>query len=79
MKVEDLLVAKVEPIPSVSDRNPDVECEFFHTRQVCHCSCSFEGYKDWNQWATLRVVACLLVMHTKQFLAGKTSSAAVTA
>ncbi len=51
MKVEDLLVAKVEPIPSVSDRNPDVECEFFHTRQVCHCPC--------------HVVTSLLVMHTK--------------
>lgn len=53
MKVEDLQVAKVEPIPSVSDRNPDVECEFFHTRQVCHCS--------------ICVVACLLVIPTKHF------------
>ncbi len=68
MKVEDLLVAKVEPIPSVSDRNPDVECEFFHTRQVCHCSCFFKGSKDWNRRVTLWVVASLLVMHTTIFL-----------
>ncbi len=34
MKMEDLQMAKVEPISSVSDHNPDVECEFFHTRQV---------------------------------------------
>ena len=68
MKVEDLLVAKVEPVPSVSDRNPDVECEFFHTRQVSHCSRVFKGHKDWNHRATLWVVACLLVMHTTLFL-----------
>ena len=37
MKVEDLHMAKVEPIPAVTDRNPDVECEFFHTRQVRNC------------------------------------------
>ena len=34
MKVVDLLMTKVEAIPTVTDRNPDVECEFFHTRQV---------------------------------------------
>ena len=34
MKVEDLHMAKAEPISAVTDRNPDVECEFFHTRQV---------------------------------------------
>lgn len=35
VKIEDLQVQQADPIPSVSDRNPDVECEFFHTRQVC--------------------------------------------
>ena len=34
VKIEDLQVQQADPIPSVSDRNPDVECEFFHTRQV---------------------------------------------
>ena len=34
VKIEDLLVQQAASIPSVSDRNPDVECEFFHTRQV---------------------------------------------
>ncbi|KAL0048475.1 hypothetical protein WJX82_004140 [Trebouxia sp. C0006] len=45
MKVEDLLVAKVEPIPSVSDRNPDVECEFFHTRQAFLSLCQGNHYQ----------------------------------
>ena len=34
VKIEDLQVQAANPIPSVTDRNPDVECEFFHTRQV---------------------------------------------
>ena len=34
VKIEDLQVQQADPIPSVTDRNPDVECEFFHTRQV---------------------------------------------
>ena len=34
VKLEDLQMTKAEAIPAVSDRNPDVECEFFHTRQV---------------------------------------------
>lgn len=45
MKVEDLHMAKVEPIPAITDRNPDVECEFFHTRQAFLSLCQGNHYQ----------------------------------
>lgn len=45
VKLEDLQVQQAGPIPSVTDSNPDVECEFFHTRQAFLSLCQGNHYQ----------------------------------
>ena len=67
VKLEDLQVTKAEAIPAVTDRNPDVECEFFHTRQVSQPITCLNWVLAWPVPHTLSCgrtcVFCVVMQH----------------